>query len=399
MRNRIIMNRWLFVLMCAVFTGCATPPRPSDQFCEGPDYLVEAFFEGGHFSDCAIQPDGSLHIDIVPENGPPINPSPWYSFRLHPKNSIDLDLRLSFAEGYARYWPKVSHDGRNWQPLDEERVSLGDDGRSFLLHIALTAGPLWVSAQEPLGSDFYLDWFQEMATDETLSLRLLGRSAKGRPIYAAFAGKAAEYILLLGRQHPPEITGALAMRAFVATVLAHTELATQFRESYGVVVIPFLNPDGVALGHWRNNAGGIDLNRDWGPFTQPETRLVRDWLQERDARGDIIRLMLDFHSTRENLFYAQADSEPTNPDGFTQEWVSRAIERLPDFEFRQENNENSGQANTKNYFHSRYGIPAITYELGDETERSMVAESSRVFAEEMMRLLLELKERDQPEAH
>ena len=391
-----MIHRRLLILACVVLAGCATPPRATNQFCEGPDYIVEAFFEAGHFSRCEIRKSGSLRIDIVPENRPPINPSPWYSFRLNPKRAIDFDLQLNFAEGYARYLPKVSEDGRIWRALPEDRVTVSDDGQGFFMRIRLDEGPLWISAQEPLGSDFYLDWFRDMAADETASVRVLGSSAKGRPIYAAFAGHGPDYIFLLGRQHPPEVTGALAMRAFVDTVLSHTPLAEEFRQSYSIVIVPFLNPDGVALGHWRHNTGGVDLNRDWGPFTQPETRLARSLLDQRERRGDRIRLMLDFHSTRENLFYAQADSEPTDPPGFTDEWVSRAIRRLPDFEFRQEKNENSGQANTKNYFYTRYGIPAITYELGDETDRSMITSSSQVFAEEMMRLLLEYS--DTPKA-
>lgn len=388
--------RQIFVFAGVFLAGCVTPLRATNQFCEGPDYLVEAFFEAGHFSSCSIENDGTLHIAIVPENGPPINPSPWYSFRLNPKHPSEFGLHLSFAEGYARYLPKTSRDGREWQTLPDDRIILSDDGRSFFMRIRLDEGPLWISAQEPLGSDFYLDWFREMAADDTASVRVLGSSAKGRPIYAAFAGHGPDYILLLGRQHPPEVTGALAMRAFVDTVLSHTPLAEEFRQSYSIVVVPFLNPDGVALGHWRHNTGGVDLNRDWGPFTQPETRLMRDLLEQRENRGDRIRLMLDFHSTRKNLFYAQADSEPTDPPGFTDEWVSRAVQRLPDFEFEQEKNENSGQANTKNFFYTRYGIPAITYELGDETDRSMITLSSQVFAEEMMRLLLEFS--DTPKA-
>ena len=41
-----------------------------------------------------------------------------------------------------------------------------------------------------------------------------------------------------------------------------------------VIVYPLMNPDGVDEGHWRHNTGGIDLNRDWAHYNQPETRQV-----------------------------------------------------------------------------------------------------------------------------
>ena len=47
------------------------------------------------------------------------------------------------------------------------------------------------------------------------------------------------------------------------------------------------------------------------------------------------------------------------------------------------------QANSKNYFHKTRGIPAITYEVGDETDRGQARAAAVVFAEEMMRLMLE----------
>ena len=99
--------------------------------------------------------------------------------------------------------------------------------------------------------------------------------------------------------------------------------------------------------------------------------------------------MLDFHSTKSNLFYTQLEDDGTVPETFASTWLSRARERLADFEFKHDARASSEQANTKNYFFKRYGIPAITYELGDETDREQIAAASPVFAEEMMRLMLE----------
>lgn len=377
------------LLVLTILAGCAGGPRPTGQFCDGRSVLVEAFFEGGHLTRCNFSADSSLEITILPENKPPINPSPWYSFRLNPKQPGRLDINLRFIDGYARYWPKTSTNGHDWQPMDEANVSITNDGNGFSLSVTLNEGPLWISGQELLTSDYYADWLQEFGANDNVTIATLGSSTQGRPIYMLNSTGGEEFVLLMGRQHPPEVTGAIAMRSFVRTVLADNKLANEFRKRYSLLIIPALNPDGIALGHWRHNVGGVDLNRDWGPFTQPETTLVARLLQQRENSGQKIRLMLDFHSTKSNVFYTQADDENTLPKNFAATWLQRSAARQSGIEFTREANHNSGQANAKNYFFTRYGIPSITYELGDATDRQVITNSAPVFAEEMMRLLLE----------
>ena len=203
-------------------------------------------------------------------------------------------------------------------------------------------------------------------------------------------------VVLIGRQHPVEVPGAIAMRAFVDEGLGTSDLAREFRERYMLLILPLINPDGVALGHARHNDGLQDLNRDWGPFTQPETQSVAALLEELDRAGIAPRLMLDFHATKETdtmIFYTQMPDDGTSPKGFATTWLDRVDERV-DFEFKHDPRPPSGLDNTKNYFFSRYGIPAITYEIADELERDLIAEHTPVFARQMMRTMLEAPKPD-----
>ena len=50
---------------------------------------------------------------------------------------------------------------------------------------------------------------------------------------------------------------------------------------------------------------------------------------------------------------------------------------------------NLEQPNAKNYFYASRGIPAITYEAGDESDRDAFRAAAVIFAEEMMRTMLE----------
>ena len=81
-------------------------------------------------------------------------------------------------------------------------------------------------------------------------------------------------VILLTRQHPPEVTGYFAFQHFLNTLLENTTLSNDFLDTHRVLAFPLINPDGVDLGHWRHNAKGVDLNRDWSAYRQPEIRNV-----------------------------------------------------------------------------------------------------------------------------
>ena len=381
----------LVLILAGILAGCAGPAVHRQEFCTSGSLLADAHFEGGNLGHCSVSDEGIFELTLYPEDAPPINVSPWYAFRLSGKQGEQAVVRMQFEDGYARYWPKISRDGENWIPLSEEQILVSDGGTRMELRLVLDQSQLWVAGQEIRNTAHYDRWIRELSTHEEVTTRLAGKSVQGRPIYVAQTADKKEMILLLGRQHPPEVTGTLTMRPFVHILLSDTELARQFRERYKLIIFPMLNPDGVVAGYWRHNVNGVDLNRDWGLFTQPETQIVRDWMSEAGKNGVQIRLMLDFHSTTSNVFYTQRDIDDRKAAGFTSQWLTSAAERLPDFEFERDAAEPSNQANSKNYFHLTYGIPAITYETGDETRRDQIESSAVVFAEEMMRAMLQIQ--------
>ena len=381
--------RWRVWLAAAA--GLANAAPAADRFCENDIALLDTQFEGGAFHRCVVR-DGNFVITIRPEDSKVQVPMPWYAFRASPKRSGDAVILLGFVDAPAdRFWPKFSRDGTNWYRLPDSAVATSMDNKRLALRIPLSEASLWIASQRMVTTSYYDAWSRSLAERKDVTVRLLGRSVRGRPIVVAATGDRPQAVLLLGRQHPPEVTGALTMRTFVATVLADTELAKRFRESFQVITVPLLNPDGVAAGHWRHNADETDLNRDWGPFKQPETRTVRNLLEVFDERGTALRLMLDFHSTHvteTQLFYTQ---RPEDGDGsahaFATAWFERVRQSAPNLAFTHRPSK-SQSANAKNYFFDRYGIPSITYETGDETDPNWITAATRTFAEEMMRYLL-----------
>ncbi len=363
-----------------------------DRFCASDSFSIDARFDGGDLDKCRFTADDAVELTFRPEDHKVNDAYSWFAFRVSGVENDTLQVTLKFPEAYARFWPKLSTDGHRWERAAEDTVLVSENGKNMQVKLTVGETGTWVAAQELLTQDYYDQWFKELAAHQELKLGEIGKSVEGRSVWLVKTANKPDAVVLLGRQHPAEVPGALAMRQFVDVVLGNSELATRFRERFTLLIVPLMNPDGVANGNSRHNAGRVDLNRDWGPFTQPETQSVARLLAGMDKLGMRPRLMLDFHATKMTptmVFYTQVPGDNTDPPLFATNWLSRVDERITDYEFKHDPRKPSGQDNTKNYFFSRYGIPAITYEIGDEADRDKVHTLTPVFAEEMMRTMLE----------
>jgi predicted deacylase len=374
------------------------PLNVENARCSNGMVAIDTDFPAGALASCAVDQSGHVKIVLSPEDAPPINCSAWYAFRVQASAKQQVKIDLNYTECGHRYWPKVSSDGKVWTRLGESQVKLSEFAGKKMAQLTLAAGtdPIFVSAQEIIVPATYDSWLDGLEAKRSIRRSLLGRSAEGRPIEIIRFGNeiAREQVVLAGRQHPPEVTGALAMFPFVETLLEDNPLAERFRNRFEVIAVPLLNPDGVVKGHWRHNTGGIDLNRDWGPFTQPETKLMQGVLEKVDrAPHQNLRLMLDFHSTQRDIFYSIPDELPTDPPLFTRDWLARYQERMTDYEVVRDARHTIGRPVSKAHVFDTYGVPGVTFEIGDETDRKLIDRIAKQSAIAMMETLLKTSEK------
>ncbi|MEM9624295.1 MAG: M14 family zinc carboxypeptidase, partial [Pseudomonadota bacterium] len=403
-----VNKRWGICLMVTLLAGCqlagsgapvgvppsAQPQSTQQTACRTGEFVVHGEFDGSRLGACRVTPDNTIVLTNAPEDEP-INHSPWYAFQVA-SGEGELRVRIEYTLHQHRYWPKVSNDGNRWQRLSAERIEVAADGRSVTLRLKKGTAPLWVAGQELLTSDYYTQWYRQLRAEYGASMREIGKSVAGRPLHVLETNPGARHTLMLvGRQHPPEVSGALGMYHFIQRLLegyhqdnCRDPALCEFYQQFNLVMVPLMNPDGVALGHWRHGLGGLDLNRDWGPFSQPETRAVRDEIERLVRIGKPPVAFLDFHSTQKNVFYTQSPVEEAQHNNFASRWLERAA-RSGTYEFSQEARHNQGRPTSKNYMFERFGIPAITYEVGDETDRTLIRTSAEVFADTLVELLLE----------
>lgn len=351
--------------------------------CHTDAAAIYADFAGARVGDCIVRDAHRLSLMIHPERPAPINLSPWYAFRYDLAAGGPVTVELRYSLGEHRYRPKVWRAGR-WEALDEAHLATGVDELGAYTAFQLPSNGRFIAAQEVIDAADTQDWATALARRGGGRIERIGRSREGRAIDAVSFGRddARHVVLILGRQHPPEISGALALQAFAERLLDDSPEMRRFRSDVRIVLVPLVNPDGVEHGHWRTNRSGVDLNRDWRTQSQPETRAVAEYVGRLHRPGrSSLALVLDFHSTNRNLFYIQGAEERTSPAGFTTHWLTRARERLSGYEFAIEpRTAEPGSGTAKNYFYQNFGIPSITYEVGDDTGRADIAAAARVFA-------------------
>lgn len=172
-----------------------------------------------------------------------------------------------------------------------------------------------------------------------MSTSTIGQSVEGRDISAYTFGDGATRLLFVGGIHGGYEWNSVVLAYNLIDYLETNE--EMLADSLTVSVIPNLNPDAVydvvgktgpitkadaptgadLGGPERFNANGVDLNRNFdcnwqttsqwrgqevnagsGPFSEPETRAVRDYVQSRNLSAAVF-----FHSAAGAVYGAACD--------------------------------------------------------------------------------------------
>ena len=104
----------------------------------------------------------------------------------------------------------------------------------------------------------------------------IGESIHGRPIRALTFGQGPTRVLLWSQMHGDESTASMAL-ADIFRFLAEAQsdpLRQRLAQRLTITFVPMLNPDGAEL-FQRENAVGIDVNRDARRLSTPEGRALK----------------------------------------------------------------------------------------------------------------------------
>lgn len=348
-------------------------------------------FDAARMNDFFKSNDSTAVLVVNPENQP-INQSTYYAFKIWSDIPKTFYVAFEYPKGFKhRYIPKLKKT-EEWSIIDPSKIIKRGD--RVLIKLELNKTPLTIAAQEINTSSDVKKWAIDLSKgkESYVNYSVYGKSKLGRdlPVLDIYKGakKGKDIVVLLTRQHPPEVTGYFAYQEFLKTILNDVEWSDLFLKKYRVLAFPILNPDGVDLGHWRYNAGGVDTNRDWSKYHQPEIRQTVDFITKIISR-DHARLVLgiDFHSTYRDVFYTNQQREGTTFPNFIDDWFGALEKNIPNYKVNEAPG-NSTKPVSKAWFLYGHSAVGITYEIGDTTPKSKIETIGKVSAEQMMKILL-----------
>ncbi|MDO5979091.1 M14 family metallopeptidase [Flavivirga spongiicola] len=317
----------------------------------------------------------------------PVNKSPWFAFGISSKIDKEIVVQLNYGKYKHRYVPKLSSDKKTWKIIDAQRIKVDSSTGIATLNLSVSSQKLYVAAQEVESSEDTYSWINELLIKHPeIKKTIAGKTVLDKNNYALEIEDNSNLnsIVLIARQHPPEIPGGtISFKAFYEELLSNSQMASDFRSKFNIYTFPLLNPDGADMGNWRHNANGVDLNRDWVGFTQPETQMVDKYLTRKTKEGKKIQFALDFHTSYSGPYMLILDSlNEIKTNKIIPDWIDR-IEN--NSQFKVEARRRSQQLPyCYNYFYNKFNCEAVTYEEGDEVDRHIIKKRAQAYARELM---------------
>lgn len=203
----------------------------------------------------------------------------------------------------------------------------------------------------------------------------IGTSSKGRAISAYHFGTGPASIVYTGAIHGNELSTRALMMRWIDELEAN---ARAIPNDKTVIVVPVINPDGVASGT-RTNGNNVDLNRNFGtsdwktdittvnntpflkgggssPMSEPETKAIASLVGRVNAR-----LVLSYHSIGGVIAANQAGISSAYAQTYSRlSGYSNATGSGTTFEYAI-----SGTAD--DYYAEKLGVPSILIELGSHS--------------------------------
>lgn len=190
----------------------------------------------------------------------------WFYFKVSSVKQKTIEYEIHEANNYDDDWKGFnvcySYDNVTWK-----RTKTTIKTKKNKANISWT----FKSKQNNVWFAYYPPYPFQKVKQKYKDYKTIGRSEQGRPILMKKMGAGKTKVWVISGQHPGETVNMWMLEGFLERLMERKSLL----KKYTFFIVPCLNPDGKAMGHWYLNAKGVNLNRDWGPYKAKETQAVK----------------------------------------------------------------------------------------------------------------------------
>ena len=225
------------------------------------DVKVDADYPGGNIVVDRIEgTEVHLHQDLRDTNG-------WWfywNFRVRGAAGRTLTFRFTNRNVIGTRGPAVSLDeGRTWSWLGTKTVK----GASFSYVFGPAAKSVRFAFSLPYQETDLKRFLVQYEGSKHLAVHELCKTPKGRSVERIHIGKLdgqpPHRMLITCRHHACESTASYVVEGMLAALLAETDDGKWLRENVEVLVVPFMDKDGVEDGDQGKNCKPRDHCRDY----------------------------------------------------------------------------------------------------------------------------------------
>lgn len=222
----------------------------------------------------------------------------YWAFRVRGAQGRTLTFVFTRSDVVGRRGPVVSPDkGKTYEYLAEKGAgkrtftyAFSEDDREVWFYECFPYTPqMWTSFMKSHPKGFY-------------EKGVLCKSRKGRPVpyYRISSGvaKPRVSVMVTSRHHCSEAPATYVAEGLVAAFLEDNESGRWLRDNMELIVVPFIDMDGVVDGDQGKWRPPHDHNRDYTEFLYPETAAFAALVKQ--VRPDVF---LDFHNPTLNTRY------------------------------------------------------------------------------------------------
>ncbi|HEY3322978.1 MAG TPA: M14 family zinc carboxypeptidase [Planctomycetota bacterium] len=196
----------------------------------------------------------------------------------------------------------VSSNGTDWKTISTENIKDGRYGLQF--QVKLESECTQVARIVPYTDSDLQRLIAGIRNHPDVRVYEIGSTVERRPLEMVEIGsaQAPHRVCLRARCHPWETGGSWVFEGLARFLTSDDAQAAEIRKQICFCVMPMANKDGVYRGMTRFNIRGMDLNRNWlvdkpiDAALAPESACLQSWLSERQRRGQLPQLYIDFHN-------------------------------------------------------------------------------------------------------